>query len=150
MPIPGHFRLSARASTMRAGPQNAESSKRPHVLVVDDVRAIVEVVCEVLLGDGFTVESTTDATEALAWLTQRPQAFDAIVSDLDMPHMTGTVLLQRARQAGFSGKTVIHSGSLTEADDAELDRVADAVVEKPFATRVLAPTLRKLLTGLGP
>lgn len=120
-------------------------SKPPHILVVDDVQAIVEVVCEVLVSDGFTVESTTDATEALAWLTARPDAFDAIVSDLDMPRMPGTILLMRARKAGFKGRTVIHSGSLADADDEELKLRADAVVEKPFATRTLGPTLRRLL-----
>ena len=112
--------------------------------MVDDIQAIIEVVRDVLIGDGFTVESTTDTTDALAWLTARPAAFDAIVSDLDMPHMSGTALLMRARQAGFKGRTVIHSGNLADANEEELLR-ADAVIEKPFATRTLGPTLRRLL-----
>jgi two-component system capsular synthesis sensor histidine kinase RcsC len=113
--------------------------------VVDDIQAIIEVVRDVLIGDGFTVESTTDTTDALAWLTARPAAFDAIVSDLDMPHMSGTALLMRARQAGFRGWTVIHSGSLADANEEQLKLRADAVIEKPFATRTLGPTLRRLL-----
>jgi CheY-like chemotaxis protein len=122
-----------------------ETPRQPHVLVVDDIQAIVEVVRDVLIHDGFTVECTTDSAEALAWLTARPDAFDAVVSDLDMPHMSGSVLLARARQSGFHGKTVIHSGSLTGSSEVEPNLNADAVVEKPFATRTLGPTLRRLL-----
>ena len=145
MPIHGHFRTAIRTSSTNTRSLIVETSRPPHILVVDDVRAIVDVVCDVLVSDGFTVESTTDSTEALAWLTEKPDAFDAIVSDLDMPHMSGTVLLMRARQAGFKGRTVIHSGSLADADENELKLRADAVIEKPFATRMLGPTLRRLL-----
>ncbi len=145
MPILGHFRTAIRTSSNKASSPTVETSRPPHILVVDDIRAIVDVVSDVLVSDGFTVKSTTDSEEALAWLTEKPDAFDAIVSDLDMPRMTGDVLLARARQAGFKGKTVIHSGSLADANKAELDRLADAVIEKPFATRTLGPTLRRLL-----
>lgn len=145
MPIHGHFRTATRTSSNQAISPTVKTSRPPHILVVDDVRAIVDVVSDVLISDGFTVRSTTDSTEALAWLTEKPDAFDAIVSDLDMPRMIGTVLIARARQAGFMGKTVIHSGSLADADEEELNLRADAVVEKPFATRTLGPTLRRLL-----
>jgi two-component system capsular synthesis sensor histidine kinase RcsC len=145
MPIPGDFCSAALPSSIKAGAEKTGTSKPPHILVVDDIQAIIEVVRDVLIGDGFTVESTTDTTDALAWLTARPAAFDAIVSDLDMPHMSGTALLMRARQAGFRGWTVIHSGSLADANEEELKLRADAVIEKPFATRTLGPTLRRLL-----
>ncbi len=145
MPIRGHFRQPTRTTPAEASDPKAKPAKQPHILVVDDVQAIVEVVCEFLVSDGFTVESTTKATEALAWLTERPDAFAAIVSDLDMPYMSGTVLLVKARQSGFKGNIVIHSDSLSDADGGELQLLADAVVEKPFATRTLAATLRRLL-----
>ena len=145
MPIPGNFRLAARPSASGSNAPKADTSKQPHVLVVDDVKAIIEIVRDVLLNDGFTVEATTNATEALGWLTDRPSAFDALVSDLDMPSMSGTALIARARKQGFQGKTIIHSGSVPEEIDENLEQFADAVVEKPFATRNLAPTLRRLL-----
>jgi hypothetical protein len=40
---------------------------------------------------------------------------------------------------------LIHSGNLADANEEVIKLRADAVIEKPFATRTLGPTLRRLL-----
>jgi CheY-like chemotaxis protein len=114
------------------------------VLVVDDDPKIVEIVCLLLRRVGFAVEATTDSAEALALLTRETGAFDALVSDHDMPGMSGSELIDRARLAGFRGKVVLHSGGMNGADAAEKIRRADAVVEKPFGASTLVPVLLRL------
>jgi CheY-like chemotaxis protein len=129
-------------------PRSAPISKTAaatRVLVVDDDSLIVEIVSALLRREGFTVEAMTNSTEALARLAANPAAFDALISDHDMPQMCGTELIDRARAAGFRGKVILHSGSVNGDDAAEKVRRADAVVAKPFGVRTLAPTLLALV-----
>ena len=62
-----------------------------------------------------------------------------------MPRMCGSELIDRARAAGFRGKVILHSGSLSGDDLAEKLRRVDAALEKPLGIRSLIPTLRRLL-----
>jgi CheY-like chemotaxis protein len=60
-------------------------------LVVDDSMLIRYTVCRFLEGRGFAVESATNGAEALQML-ERHQP-DLIVTDMQMPKMTGSELI---------------------------------------------------------
>ncbi len=62
------------------------------VLVVDDENAIREVLQEALEGLGYDVATACDGPEALQALQARP--CDMILSDINMPKMTGFELLR--------------------------------------------------------
>ena len=65
------------------------------VLVVDDVRAVREVVAEILANDGAKVTAVGSAEEALdALLGERP---DVLLSDLAMPGKGGYWLIGQVR-----------------------------------------------------
>ena len=117
----------------------------PRVLVVDDDLSIVQLVSALLRREGFNVEATTESTAALARLAAEPDGFDALISDHEMPLLCGSELIDRARAAGFRGKVILHSGSVTGEAGAEKARRADAVLEKPFGVRTLVPVLRALV-----
>jgi two-component system OmpR family response regulator len=135
--------LHSGIRTRNAAPAKSPATTR--VLVVDDDPLIVEVVSALLRHEGFAVDTTTNSTEALARLAADPAKFDALVSDHDMPLLCGSELIDRARAAGFRGKVILHSGSVSGADAAEKVRRADAVLAKPFGVRALVPTLRALV-----
>ena len=65
------------------------------ILVVDDDAAVVELVAEILAGEGYDVEGVTVPEAALARV--EATAFDLVVSDVEMPGMRGTRLLQELR-----------------------------------------------------
>jgi CheY-like chemotaxis protein len=60
-------------------------------LVVDDSMLIRYTVCRFLEGRGYTVESATNGMEALQILERRHP--DLIVTDMQMPKMTGSELI---------------------------------------------------------
>ena len=122
----------------------SESSPR-RVLVVDDSQAVVELVSLVLTDAGFSVETTTNAVEALARIKRTPHAYAALVTDDEMPFIAGRKLIDMAWLAGFQGKTVLHSGHSPHAGHAEPLQVADAEVMKPTETATLGVVLRQLL-----
>lgn len=66
------------------------------ILVVDDEEIVLVALRETLLRQGYCVVATSSAVEAIALLRQ--QAFAVILTDHQMPEMTGLELLAQARE----------------------------------------------------
>ncbi len=65
------------------------------VLIVDDERSVLRVLAVMLEDAGVTYQSAASAQEALTFLAA--QTFDAVISDLQMPGMSGMDLLMQVR-----------------------------------------------------
>jgi DNA-binding response OmpR family regulator len=114
------------------------------VLVVEDERAIADLVRMYLVRDGFGVHVEADGAAALAAARRlRPVA---IVLDVGLPTMDGTEVCRRLR-AEDDWTPVLF---VTARDD-EVDRVlglelgADDYVTKPFSPRELVARVRTVL-----
>lgn len=71
-------------------------SLRPRaILLVDDDREVLRSLSRVLTTAGHRVETSSDPTAAVA-LLQR-EKFDAVISDISMPHLDGIQLLRSVR-----------------------------------------------------
>ena len=68
---------------------------KPTIVCVDDDPAILTLVARVL--NEYDVRTTELATQALRWITQGEVA--VVVSDYDMPDMTGAQLLGQVKRA---------------------------------------------------
>ena len=116
-----------------------------NIYVVDDDAMLVECVSEILGHAGCSVEASTDSREALRALTANPDRYDILVSDNNMPHWSGGELIDRVRRAGFRGKVVMYSGSVSLDDEQAFKAVgADAILRKPFDLKLLIPTIEDL------
>jgi two-component system response regulator HydG len=84
------------ATSASLPPPPAEREAPPiHVLVVDDEEPLRRVVARMLTGRGYRVDTAPDGPAALEFLeTHDP---DVVLSDLQMPGMTGIELLARAK-----------------------------------------------------
>jgi CheY-like chemotaxis protein len=65
------------------------------VLYVDDEEALVALVTRTLGRLGYTVTGRTNPIEALELFRANPAAFDAVVTDLAMPQLSGFDLATR-------------------------------------------------------
>jgi chemosensory pili system protein ChpA (sensor histidine kinase/response regulator) len=74
----------------------AASSRRLPVLLVDDSLSVRKVVGQMLRKAGHPVVTAADGQEALELLEQQP--FQAVVTDLEMPRMSGFELLEEVRR----------------------------------------------------
>ena len=85
------------------------------VLHVDDNPAFLETMAALLAreSDRIEVETTTDPTDALP--PHEEPAYDCIVSDYDMPEMTGVDLVERVRESDPELPVVILTGEGSEA-----------------------------------
>ena len=84
------------------------------LMLVDDSRDILEL-SELVLGkenDDFDIQVTTDPNEVIE--TFENCGLDAIVSDYDMPQMTGIELLQQVREIDQDFPFILYTGKSTE------------------------------------
>jgi DNA-binding NtrC family response regulator len=85
----------------------------PRVLVVDDEESILRIHTRALIKHGYRVETALDGNAAMAALAQGP--VDVILSDIDMPGMTGIQLLERVRAHDLDVPVVIITGTPSTA-----------------------------------
>lgn len=85
------------APPMQAGSagENQAQPGRQRVLIVDDERDILDEMCELLDGKGFSVSVAASAAEALQLLTADPE-LNTVVSDIRMPMVDGVEMIDRA------------------------------------------------------
>lgn len=70
-------------------------TRKQRLLIVDDSLTTRAMECGLLEAAGYEVEAVADGMEAWSALQLRP--FDAVISDVDMPHMNGFELTERIR-----------------------------------------------------
>lgn len=68
---------------------------KPRILVVDDEESIREFLEIMLKKEGYEVTSAADGKQGLELIRKR--SFDLVISDMQMPHMTGIELLKEAK-----------------------------------------------------
>jgi len=78
---------------------------RAKILVVDDERSIRELLEIVLKKEGFSVTVAQNAREGLD--RSKTTEFDLVVSDINMPDMSGIDLLRELRTSNFSGHFIL-------------------------------------------
>ncbi|MFP4200592.1 MAG: HD domain-containing phosphohydrolase [Clostridia bacterium] len=78
------------------------------VLVVDDEKAIRFTLTEFLRRDGYDATMAEDAKSAMGLL--RSERFDVVVTDIIMPRVSGTELLQKIREYDEDTQVIVLTG----------------------------------------
>jgi signal transduction histidine kinase/ActR/RegA family two-component response regulator len=114
--------------------------RRP-VLVVDDSRDARRAIAEVLRSLGVEVVEAADGLSGLA--AAAAGDFQAIFLDLQMPDLTGLQVAQRLRQTGDRHQKTFLAlvSAYNDLDDATLDAVFDARIDKPATRKDLMAAL---------
>lgn len=123
----------------------SESDARRSVLVVEDERDILAVVCEILEADGLAVVSATDGKQALGTL-ERFQP-DVILTDLMMPVMDGLAFISAYRQRGGPHAPIIAMSAFPAYLRKVKELGAATFLLKPFTIEELLETVGKVLAG---
>lgn len=111
------------------------------VLVVDDDPMLLEAVSRQLASLGLEAEPFTDPAAALARVRSAPRAFDLLITDLDMPGLSGRELVAQAHRSEPGLPIVVLSGT----PHGEPIPGAAAVLAKPASTTDLAAAVARCL-----
>src|SRR6266481_3694260 len=113
------------------------------ILVVDDERSILVLLKEALSQWGYHVATAASATEALGVL--KSELFDALITDIRMPDMSGLDLLREIRKQDESIEVVMMTGYPTIASAVQaLKEGAYDYLSKPL----ILDELRHLMTRM--
>ncbi len=103
------------------------------ILTVEDETAVARLLALVLCGPNCKVSTAADGAEALAKIAAAPQPFDIIITDHQMPRVTGLGLVRRLRAQNFRGKIVVLSAFLNEENARAYEALGvDLLLAKPF------------------
>ena len=111
------------------------------VHAVDDEELIVKVTSRLLGQSGYQVTHSTNPLEVCDLLSHDPEAFDVLVTDLDMPELHGHELIKRLLAIRPDLATVVLTGNLPRTDL----QIADWYLLKPCTAESLTVAIAKSL-----
>ena len=115
------------------------------VLVVDDDDLFLRVCGSVLRRAGATVETVSDPSEALRRIER--SRYDAIVSDVCMPNVTGLNLLKAVREVDTAVPFVLMTGAPSvESAISAIDLGVHKYLSKPFDVDAFVSTVGEAIT----
>jgi len=123
-----------------------EKGVKRSIMVVDDSASIRNLVKFVLASDGYDVVEAVDGQAA--WNSLQHTIPDLMVSDCEMPNLTGPELVERVReQRRFDCMPIIMLTSLRDEEDEVLglESGADDYIVKPVEPMKLQVRVRKVL-----
>jgi two-component system nitrogen regulation response regulator NtrX len=109
----------------------------PNILIIDDEKAIRNVLKEILSSEGFGVDEAGDGEEGLKKFAAG--GFDVVLCDIKMPKVDGIEFLQKVMDAGTDIPVIMISGH------GNIETAVDAVKKGAFDYIAKPPDLNRLL-----
>ena|ERR1019366_2424559 len=121
-------------------------SKTLRVLCAEDNEQIALVVRYALEDAGHFVECVEDGQTALERITSNLNFFDVLMTDHQMPCLSGLGLVSKLRDTAFSGTIIVHSSHLSTAEaDAYRALAVDYIFTKPTELAALLTIIQQLV-----
>ena len=123
-----------------------------NILVVDDMAAMRKILKTLLAQLGYkNVDEAEDGKQALEKLRQNPDKYGLVITDWNMPNMTGIELVQAIR----SDEKLKHLPVLMVTAEAKKENVLMAIkagvnnyIVKPFTAETLKEKLEAIFSSL--
>jgi CheY-like chemotaxis protein len=119
------------------------------ILIVDDESTIREVTKAVLSRTGYNTLVADDGPSALAIFVERWAEIDVVVTDLVMPAVSGSLLVQVLRKMASKVKIIICSGQAIDDMPAQLRAIGvQGYLSKPYTEETLLRVVDRVLHDL--
>lgn len=126
-------------------------SRSERLLYVDDDEAIVILARRVLGRLGYQVTAFSDPRAAAEEFRAHPDDFDAVITDISMPGMSGFEMAEEVLGIRPGKPVIMTSGYIRREDEEEAERLGvRAVIAKPGTVDELAGALDRILRAAGP
>lgn len=142
-------RIAAPSKLVEVGALAHSNQERLRVLVVEDKQAVREVTESLLLDLGHEVVATASPKHALDAWESNPD-FDLVLTDLQMPGMTGIELIEALRERGLIAPVILCSGYAENVRPKRLRALNTTYLMKPFGRASLERAIAECATNTSP
>ncbi|MCC6334893.1 MAG: response regulator [Myxococcales bacterium] len=127
-----------------------EEADRPgagqHLMLVDDHPGMARVSARLLETLGYRTSVFDDPRDALEAFKAAPAGYDAVLTDLSMPQMSGEDFTKAVRAVRPAVPVIVSSGLVGSLESEELKRLGiNAVLVKPWRLEEAVATLQRVL-----
>lgn len=120
------------------------AASSPCILVAEDDPDIRRLNAEGLKNSGYCVDAATDG--AVAWEALQTKTYDLLITDNDMPIISGIELVKKVRAAHMPLPVIMVSGTMPTQDLKEDGLLGvNATLAKPHAIRDLLKIVEGIL-----
>jgi CheY-like chemotaxis protein len=117
-----------------------------HIFLVDDDLSLVELGKQMLDRLGYRVTTRTSSLEALETFINQSDKFDLVITDMTMPHLTGTQLAEKLLALRPDIPIILCTGYSELVDKEKAKRMGiRAFLMKPLVLRDLAVSIGSVL-----
>jgi two-component system, cell cycle sensor histidine kinase and response regulator CckA len=121
-----------------AGALPSPARSKLRILLVDDNVFVAETINRLLTRAGHDVTYAQNGEEAWTVQANATEGFDLVMTDQNMPVMTGAELLRRLREAGNRIRVLVVSGHVSTELRKELKTLGvNGILTKPFTQKEL-------------
>jgi two-component system alkaline phosphatase synthesis response regulator PhoP len=125
-------------------PGSLQANPTRRILVVDDDISILQLSTEALIHSGYHVDAAEDG--ASAWNTLQRNSYDLVVTDQNMPKVTGVELVKKLRAARMALPVILVSGAMpAEVLNLHPCLQLTATLLKPFTAVELLLAVKEVL-----
>jgi two-component system cell cycle sensor histidine kinase/response regulator CckA len=127
---------------MKNSMMQIEGASRPRWMIVDDNKDILSLMCGIVAKFvDADVQCFHSPHAALATFAAAPEAVDFVITDLEMPGMSGIELGERLRKLSPSLKVLLSTGSEIITDGEAAQKGFCGLLRKPFPFAALRSAL---------
>jgi len=118
-----------------------------HILLVDDEKELLASAQQLLSGIGYRVKAYSDPRQAMERFRRAPEDFDLLVTDENMPKITGLQLVKAVHKLRPQLPVIICTGYSENLNQHTVDQMyLYGVVRKPFTLAEISRTISNVLT----
>jgi DNA-binding NtrC family response regulator len=120
-----------------------EDKSRSTILVVDDKEVVLTIVQSILKNEGFRVLLAKDGVSAVKLASEYPDKIDLLLSDIEMPGMTGPEIGTNIKKSRPDMHVMLMSG--LSGGDLLVLNYGWAFIQKPFLVKKLVEMVYAVL-----
>jgi two-component system alkaline phosphatase synthesis response regulator PhoP len=125
-------------------PLQCRTGPSHHILVVDDEPLIRCLNTKMLVDAGYHVDAAADG--AVAWNALQLKCYDLLITDNNMPKVSGVELIEKVRAAGMALPIIMATGTSPREQLARLPLLQPAAIMlKPYTHMELLGTVQEVL-----
>lgn len=136
-----------KADTIEQQAREGTGSQNKRILLLDDDKSVLTLVKRRLTGLGYQVIAFSDCNKALETYRDEPEKFDLVVSDLNMPQMTGIQFANKVQAISTEQPVIIITATPELVKSDQGLAIINDVISKPIALSELHTAIQTVFVG---